>query len=180
MCIFKNFKGILGKLKLFFINIFGCYIHFIFYLVGLLDIISKENLILKNYIFKKYVYIVNYKMNVINYLFFSMLFFILSLILIVIIRLELLYPNNFSFKINSLKFLQIFIIYNLTMIFVIIFILFSFFSNFLIFYNYIFKKFIKTTSKKVYITKFSNKTLICTGWLFITPFSSSTKYPNDD
>ena len=81
-------------------------------------------------------------MNIINYLFFSMLFFILSLILIVIIRLELLYPNNFFFKINSLKFLQIVIIYNLTMIFVIIFILFSFFSNLLIFYNCISKNFI--------------------------------------
>ena len=35
---------------------------------------------------------------------------------------------------------------------------------------------LKARRKKIYFTKCSNRTLTLSGWAFITPFSSNTKY----
>ena len=41
---------------------------------------------------------------------------------------------------------------------------------------YVANKAVKARRKKVYFTKCSNRTLTMSGWAFITPFSSNTKF----
>ena len=41
---------------------------------------------------------------------------------------------------------------------------------------YVASRLIKARRRKVYFTKCSNRTLTCSGWTFVTPFSSNTKY----
>lgn len=148
MCIFL-LKGMLGKIKLMFVDIIGFYSDVLFYLNGSLSSVSKPKLIWnkfnyffnsfndrRKYILKKYVYTINHKRIAINYLFFSMITGMSGAALATMIRLELSYPGSPFFKGDSLRYLQVITAHGLIMVFfVVVPILFGFFANFLIPYH---------------------------------------------
>jgi heme/copper-type cytochrome/quinol oxidase subunit 1 len=148
MCIFL-LKGMLGKIKLMFVDIMGFYSDVLFYLNGSLSSVSKPKLIWnkfnyffnsfndrRKYILKKYVYTINHKRIAINYLFFSMITGMSGAALATMIRLELSYPGSPFFKGDSLRYLQVITAHGLIMVFfVVVPILFGFFANFLIPYH---------------------------------------------
>jgi heme/copper-type cytochrome/quinol oxidase subunit 1 len=148
MCIFL-LKGMLGKIKLMFIDVVGFYSDVLFYLNGSLNSVSRPKLIWnkfnyffnsfndrRKYILKKYVYTINHKRIAINYLFFSMITGMSGAALATMIRLELSYPGSPFFKGDSLRYLQVITAHGLIMVFfVVVPILFGFFANFLIPYH---------------------------------------------
>jgi heme/copper-type cytochrome/quinol oxidase subunit 1 len=148
MCIFL-LKGMLGKIKLMFVDVMGFYSDVLFYLNGSLSSVSKPKLIWnkfnyffnsfndrRKYILKKYVYTINHKRIAINYLFFSMITGMSGAALATMIRLELSYPGSPFFKGDSLRYLQVITAHGLIMVFfVVVPILFGFFANFLIPYH---------------------------------------------
>lgn len=91
---------------------------------------------LAKYLIKKYVYTINHKRIAINYLVFTMWSALAGATLATMIRWELAYPGSHFFKGDSLRYLQVITSHGLTMIFfVVVPVVFGFFSNFFIPYH---------------------------------------------
>jgi len=88
------------------------------------------------YYLKKYIYTINHKRIGLNYFYFSFWIGCSVVVLVISIRLELVHYGSSFFKGDLLKYLQVIIVYGLTIFFfVVVLVIFGGFANFLILYH---------------------------------------------